>query len=369
MTWTRLARILLKTVILFALCNIVFAATNALEFINRLSIYNLVVPGRERLPYGENPASYNLSLDSIPAMFASHIITRIKAPDEYRVILIGDSGVWGWLLEPDQTLAADMNRRGLQSEDGRRMVFYNLAYPIQALLKDLMLLDEALTYQPDAVIWFVTLDGFPRDKQVFPPLVQRNADLARAIIARDDLALDPADPRFVTPSFWDRTIFGSRRPLADWLRFQVFGVSWAITGIDQNIPTDYPRVMTDLEPDVTWNGIETPRDLTADDLAVDVLAGGAAQVEASGVRLLIVNEPIYISQGANADVRYNSWYPRWAYDSFRAFLADTCARRGWDCADVWNAIPPEEFTDSPVHLSSNGTTILAERIQAMLEAR
>lgn len=369
MTWTRLARIALKAVILFALCNVVFAATNALEFVNRISLYNLVVPGRERLPYGEKPASYNLSLDSIPAMFASHLVTRPKAADEYRVMLIGDSGVWGWLLEPDQTLAAELNRRELQSEDGRRMVFYNLAYPIQALLKDAMLLEEAMTYEPDAVIWFVTLDGFPRDKQMFPPLVQRNADLAQAIIARDSLSLDPADPRFVTPTFIDQTIVGARRPLADWLRLQLFGVSWSVTGIDQVITPDYPHVMTDLEANEVWNGIETLRDLTADDLAIEVLEGGAAQAEASGLRLLIVNEPIFISQGENADLRYNSWYPRWAYDSYRAFLADTCAQRGWACADLWDAVPPDEFTDSPVHLSANGTTMLAERIvQAIGEA-
>ena len=38
------------------------------------------------------------------------------------------------------------------------------------------------------------------------------------------------------PTFWDRTLIGARRPLADLLRLQLYGVLWAATGIDQDIP-------------------------------------------------------------------------------------------------------------------------------------
>ena len=71
--WRFIARVILKAAGLFILLNFLFAATLPLEGLGRLSLYNWLLPGRPRLPYGENPAeSYNLSLDNIPAMMASH---------------------------------------------------------------------------------------------------------------------------------------------------------------------------------------------------------------------------------------------------------------------------------------------------------
>ena len=47
-----------------------------METLGSFSLYNWLVPGRERLPYGENRAqSYNISLNNIPAMFELHKIS------------------------------------------------------------------------------------------------------------------------------------------------------------------------------------------------------------------------------------------------------------------------------------------------------
>ncbi len=51
---------------------------------------------------------------------------------------------------------------------------YNLGYPVMSLTKDLLILDYAQRYQPDLIIWAVTLESFPYDKQLFPPLLQNN---------------------------------------------------------------------------------------------------------------------------------------------------------------------------------------------------
>ena len=368
MTWAGLGRILLKTVALFVMCNLLFALTFPLEGVGRLSVYNTLLPGRDRLPYGENPTeSYSLSLDNIPAMFASHRVSRPKAADEYRVIVIGDSGAWGWLLPPDQMVTAALNRQF--SAATRPISAYNLAYPIQSLLKDRILLDEALRHDPDAIIWLVTLDAFPPAQQLYPPLVQRNADRARAVLARAQSPLDAADPRFVTPTTWDRTIIGARRALADVLRLQVYGVAWAITRVDQAIAETAPTVQRDLSADEAWGDITTPRALTDADLSLELLIDGTRAAAEADAALVIVNEPIYISDGANADLRYNSWYPRWAYDSYRAVLAATCTDHALVCLDLWDVIPAREFTDSPVHLSAAGTHQLAGFLFETIEAQ
>src|SRR5512136_1184265 len=146
-TWGGVWRVIAKAAALFVLLNVMFAALDPLEPLGRLTLYNSVWPGRERLPYGEDPAqSYNLSLNNIPAMLSSHVIARRKAPDEFRLILIGDSSTWGWFLENKDSLAAQLNRGRNTTPDGRRAVAYNLGYPIMSLSKDLLLLDAAMSY-------------------------------------------------------------------------------------------------------------------------------------------------------------------------------------------------------------------------------
>jgi hypothetical protein len=360
MTWKASLRIVAKAAALFIVLNLAFAWLNPMEALGSLSLYNTLLPGRERLPYGENPSeSYNLSLYNIPAMIASHVISRPKAPDEFRVLLMGDSGTWGWLLENSETLAAQINAAGY-AVDGKRVVAYNLGYPIMALMKDVLLLDEAIRYEPDMIIWLVTLESFPREQQLFPPIVQNNAGRVRALIEAYDLNLDPNDARLITPTMLERTMVGQRRALADCLRLQMYGFSWAFTGIDQAIPEEYTLRSSDFEADVSWQGYDEPTPLTTDNLAFDVLAAGVAR--AGDVPVLIVNEPTFISSGRNSDLRYNAFYPRWAYDAYRQLLANEAEARGWRYLDLWDIIPPEEFTDTPVHLTLEGVRILSDTI-------
>lgn len=369
MSWTKVIRILLKAALLFVLINAAFALVYPVETLGRFSVYNTLVPGRVRLPYGENPAqSNNLSLYSVQAMFASHAISRPKPADEYRVVLIGDSATWGWLLEPDQTIAAQINTANATTDDGRRIVAYNLAYPIMSLTKDLMLLEEAMHYQPDLIIWLVTLESFPMSKQLFPPIVQNNADRVRDLITDYDLPLDADADELVDRSWWDRTIIGARRPLADWLRLQAYGFAWSATGIDQFIPADYPLTARDLEDDITWDLYDAPTDFTDADLAFDALAAGIEMAESANVPLLIVNEPMFISDGANRDIRYNAFYPRWAYDQYREQLTAFASDNRLPFVDAWDAVPPVEFTDSPVHLTPAGVEQLSEVVLPEIEA-
>ena len=105
-----------------------------------------------------------------------------------------------------------------------------------SLTKDVLILDEALTYEPDMIIWLVSLASFPPEQQFLPPLVQNNQH--RLQIFSDTLNLDrySADVPASERSFLQRTIIGERRALADLLRLQTYGIAWSATGIDQIIP-------------------------------------------------------------------------------------------------------------------------------------
>src|SRR6476620_8699549 len=137
----RLFPVLLKATLLFVLFNFAFVLTNKIPF-GKVSLYNSVFPGRERFPFGETHESYNLSLFNLDAMFASHVLAGTqKTPEEYRILLIGDSSVWGTLLRPEQTLAGQLNANPFNA-CGRTVHAYNLGYPTISLTKDLMILDQ-----------------------------------------------------------------------------------------------------------------------------------------------------------------------------------------------------------------------------------
>jgi len=360
-------RVLAKAAILFALANLLFALADPLPAIGRASVYAWLVPARPRLPYGENASqAYNLSLNSLDAMFATHELTRAKAADEYRVLVLGDSATWGILQRPHETLAGNLNQSGLNTPVGQRMVFYNVGYPTMSLTKDLLLLDVALRYQADALLWPFTAQSFPRQSQLASPIVQNNAESVRRLIGDYALDLDADDERLVTPTLWDRTLVGSRRPLADWLRLQLYGFAWAATGIDQYYPEAYTPRTEDFEEDISWGDFAEPATMNQDDLAFDVLAAGVQR--AREIPVLLVNEPMFISDGQNSDLRYNLFYPRWAYDAYRSWLIETASANGWRLLDLWDAVDSGAFTDSPVHLTPKGVEQFVARIVEAITA-
>jgi hypothetical protein len=290
-------------------------------------------------------------------MFASHEIAGgQKEASEYRVILIGDSSTWGFLLQPDETLSAALNTAGLQTANGKQVRVFNLGYPTMSVTKDLLILSQAVNYQPDLIVWLVTLESLPKSKQLDSPIVQNNSEPVRQLIQAYDLDLEIDDERFVDQSYWQRTIIGQRRALADILRLQFYGVLWAATGIDQYIPAQYDPPQSDFEIDQSFHDL-APGTLNPDDLA---LANLSAAVELAGdVPVLFVNEPIFLSSGENSDIRYNFFYPRWAYDQYRELMLDLSQTNGWQYLDVWDLVPAQQYTNSAIHFSPAGEMLLA----------
>jgi hypothetical protein len=305
--------VLLKALLLLLAANAVFVLVRPLAALGRISLYNLLVPGRLRLPYGEHPDSdHNLSLFNLDAMF------------------------------------------------------YNLGYPTMSVTKDLLMMRYALRYRPDLIIWLVTLESLPQEKQFDSPILQHNAAEVRRLIDEYQLHADPADPRLITPTFWDQTIPGQRRALADLVRLQVYGFLWAATGVDQSFPAHNDPPQKDLDADPSFHGLMPPV-LESYALALDVL--GAGREMAGGIPMWIVNEPIYISSGRNSDIRYNFFYPRWAYDQYRVLLADWCRDHNVYFLDAWDAVPAADFSNSAIHRTPKGEALMADRLEAAILER
>ncbi len=100
----------------------------------------------------------------------------------------------------------------------------------------------------------------------------------------------------------------------------------------------------------------------------DVLDAGLKRVrdEMPGTPVLVVNEPIFRSAGQKSGVRYDFFYPRWAYDAYRRWLDSHAAHGGYAYLDAWDAVPSAEFTDSAVHLTPQGVAMLADKVGGAL---
>jgi hypothetical protein len=356
-----LRNVIIKALTLLVIFSLGFAWMDLTQNLGCISLYNHLFPGRLRLPFGEDfEKSYNITISQLEAMFASHEINASdKTEDEFRVLLLGDSSVWGFLLNSDQTLSATLNLKGYMSNNKKHLRFYNLGYPTMSILKDLLLLDFAQRYQPDLILWFITLESLPVNKQVASPLVQNNPKPASSLISHFQLSLDINDPQFVSTTFWGRTLPGQRRELADLIRLQLLGVMWAGTGIDHVVPAPYEPPKVELSDDLNFQDFQLDQ-LSPDDLSLDILEAGV--MLAGHTPVIFVNQPILIATGQNSDLRYNSYYPRWAYDLYREWVKGKVSEQGWYYLDLWDIVPAEMFTDTAIHYSPEGVVRLADRL-------
>jgi len=177
--------------------------------------------------------------------------------------------------------------------------------------------------------------------------------------------MDPNDPALVNPSKWDQTFVSQRRALADLLRLQIYGALWASTGIDQFYPDDYEHAQIDLEPDEEFHGLKSLQAASFQDvLAFDVLEAGMTAIS---VPIILINEPMLISNGLNSDIRYNFFYPRRAYDEYRQLLKEQTAAHNWHHLDLWDLVPMQEFTNSAIHLTPKGEAMLADEITEAIQ--
>ncbi len=356
--WIR--KVALKGLALFLLLGVLISAVPA-DALGSLSIYNHLVPGRPRLPFGETPQrSYNLSIYNLEAMFASHeISSSIDPSKEYRVILLGDSSVWGTLLKPEETLSGRLNARHLQLCE-KPAHFYNLGYPTISLAKDVLILQRAFQTNPDLAIWVTSLEAFPADKQFASPLAEKNKALLQPILEVNSQTAPESD------NIMNSTLFGRRREFADWARLQFYGIPWAATGIDQDYPAHYSAAEVDLQPDETFHGLK-PGDNLDSALAWDVLQKGMDLAKNAGLPVILVNEPILISNGENSSIRYNFYYPQWAYAAYRMELHKQAESEGWTYLDAWDSIAMDQFTNSAIHLTPVGEDHFAEQIVEILK--
>ena len=351
-------RLLIKALLFFLIVNILFIPFA--PYVGNLSIYNRLIAGRLRFPFASGRWS-DSSMDELDAIFDSHVIAAgAKPPNEYRVVLLGDSSVWGELLTPGQTLSEQLNASHV-SCSGRNVRFYNLGYPHPSLIKDFVILAAARKYQPDLVIWLVTLDTF-RDNSL-NPFVVTNQSQTISIADQYHIPFDISSLNS-SASIWEQTLMGQRSRLARLMMLQLYGIYWAGAAPSPVDPNSFHPVTNNFHDDPTFAPYKTGSDLSTTMLFSWV--NYIYQI-ADGIPLVVVNEPIFVGTGQNSNVRYDSFYPRWAYDQYRAIMNSDSSANHWNYVDFWNIISAAGFSDTALHLSPVGEQKLAAALIPVIQ--
>jgi hypothetical protein len=353
-------RVLAKALALFVVINVLYALINPQGA--QVSGYNFLFPGRTRLPFGVMGDPYSVAIEDVDITFASHAISAPKQADEFRVVMIGDSSLWGEDLGAYEVISEQWNK--LNSLCGNKTIkAYNLGYPHPSVLKDLVILDKAMEYQPDLIVWFVTLNSLI--SQRINPFLMANRERAAEILNDYEIGFQQTEGFEGDSTFYERTLVGQRSELARQIRLEILGIVWTATNEDTNRLT--PGVAPDfsVSDDPSYRGMAPPQ-VIKDKLLFGALTAG--HEIAGAIPVLIVNEPIFLVTEERSPVRYNAVYPRWVYDQYREHMAVQAQGAHWNYLDLWNAVPPEYFADGRFHLLVKGEQLLIQQINPALQS-
>lgn len=347
-------RVIIKALCLFAIINILYALIDPLGA--QVSGYNVIFPGRTRLPFGVGGDPYSVAIEDVDITFASHTISAPKQPDEFRIVMIGDSSLWGEDLGAYEVISEQWNKLNTQCGD-KIIKAYNLGYPHPSVLKDLVILDKAIEYKPDLIVWFVTLNTLI--SQRINPFLLANRERAATLLNRYDIGFQQAERFEGESTFYEKTLIGQRSELARQMKLEMLGIIWTATSEDTNRLNPGPPPDLGVSDDPRYRGLQPPQEIK-DLLLLKALTAGYEI--AGSVPVLIVNEPIFLASEERSRVRYNAVYPRWAFDRYREHLAVQAQDATWNYLDLWDAVPPEYFVDARFHLKVEGEQLLIQQI-------
>ncbi len=345
-------RVLVKGIIVFLIFQFAFYEIH--PNLQRLNVYGTTALKRQRFPFSTvAPEDAALDVENLDAMFASHIVSNPKAPNEFRVLVLGDSAVWGIGLTPEQTLTGQLDALGLKC--GNKYVrVYNLSFPVSSAAKDLMILDKAVSYRPNMIVWLITWYTLMPKTRTDHPLITTNLDEFHKLASHFNFL--PKD--YKSPNLISRMI-DQNRTLFRISRYQFYSLVNISTDLDQ-IPGPPDKLPDYLSSDPTFEGLKPPK-LFSWNVSLDQVKD-IFQL-AGNVPVILVNEPTQVlSNVPNSDIYYNVYYPRWVYDQYRRYVSDAAGKNHWNYLDLWNVFPSNFFTDTPLHLTPHGETELAKLI-------
>jgi hypothetical protein len=325
----------LSLLIFFSL-NALYLVLNPLER-DSLTLYNHLYEGRQRIVWKNAGMDVPLMNElRIPRLLVDHVVSRTKADNEYRLVIMGSSETWGYLLPAEDTFPLVLDAMRLQTPDGQLIRSYNLAYVYSDIFKDLLITRSLLENDdsPDVIILAINPASFDPLEDVHW-LVTGNHELAEDTVERYhlqniDLGSVPDQ------AIWeDYSFLGDKLDLYNWLVNQLYGFRQSV---DHPIPVELPHA--DYQGGyLAW---ENKRE--------GVLEAFLELSESQHIPLMLVSTPTnYYTP------EYSRWIHEWSESHGIPLL---------DCS--W-LLPYTEFTDTALHMTPYGHEQLAAEVAAWLQ--
>lgn len=344
-------RTFVKALVLLLIFDVLFIALRPFDAIEPLSLFGHVLPYRSRLIMPAGDAGNQLM--PLETMVKAHEISRPKASDEFRVLVLGDSGINGWSAIDSETISGYITASG-QLAQGKHIRAYNLAFLGPSVTRDLVIADAALAYQPDMIVWFVTLQGFQNQNP--DPLLALNQPRVTKLTSQFGLAdINAVTNGHWIDTWWQHSILFRRKDIYRWLQYQSYALQPPALLKSDNTESTRPLP----EQPILGNGepayMPMPNPVWA---SLPVLP------KLTAIPVLIVNEPILIVPDTVPGTRanYDSFYGRAIYDTYRLTFAQYCHDQALHCLDLWDLVQAADYTDSPLHRSPAGNAAIAARV-------
>jgi len=333
-------RIVIRVVVLFAIFNILYLLVQPLD-LSSLTLYNRVFPGRLRFGWARDAGTKAPLVNEfrLSRLIADHVVSAPKQPNEYRVIFLGSSDVWGAINDrPEDTVPVLIDKMGMKTADGRLLRSYNLAYIYADGFKDLLVLDQTLRQvdKPDLIVFTVNSYTF-NPTVITHPLALNNPD--NALRLKQEYKLSGIPLNGVTESPWIAThnFWAERSDVVAWLMNQAYGLTWTESQVDYPQLKAYPGLP--YEGMIGWQNRRPG--------VLDAVISLTAQYH---IPLLFISVP----------VDYASPFSQWIQG--QAQQADIPLL---DCSSL---LPPKYFTDTQLHLNPEGHQLFAKKISGWLQS-
>lgn len=322
-------RVLVKSMVLFVVLNILLSSFSSVDYF----VFERLMPKQDQFPiyviYPDPRARHGFGIRNVfdlNVLFKSHIISRDeKSKNEYRIIFIGDSTV----RNGSAYLSVDGYTCG-----GRILRSYNLGYYGFSATKDLLILQDAMRYRPDMIIWSVTSDTFQGEPKTF----------ALANITKlDGLALSYQLPVFVDQSYnyGETMLYWDSQLRLQMLLLANYNILYPAIHNEQKIISAANEDLKISSPSKNSTSGSHNDLFTAISVGLNI---------ANGAPVVVINEP-----RPSLVIKENE------YIRYRGSFSNLSVNQHWIYLDLSNLIPDQEFYDK-VHRNKNGEALFEKAI-------
>lgn len=303
----------------------------------------------------------------LPLLLRQHELCW-RPDDEVRVAVFGNSAVYGLPLPADQTFESAVNRN--LDAKGIRAHLFNLGFVTSYQVKDALILHDALAYEPDVVVFALSLSDFqhvaPMPFKSVVEFFDRNRAALKEMIVHPPKGLEEplmrfAQTRHKPPELWaqvrlnefGRYMRAAARTNALWLQTELHSppAPPVFKTAKRRKTYDCDQVQLSFETNFAdwqqWN----------------ILAELERLQRERNIKVLVVGWPIAYEPVGDC---YSFRYPRAAVRDFLPWISAQTKERGLAFVDLHDLLPPELFVDS-IHVTAAGHQRIAAALEPVLE--